>query len=161
MIMVIQIPPGSFPGIRNFATAPTTKPMMSVQSKLNIVVLLKNLTAALANSEMNCWRRDQCLKSSKSESTSPLADCVAMATSARNYCEDGLFCIFAAASLAACFGIGRRFLCLLLGGFDGLVSGYFGLCGRVGGSFLRLLLGVFYPFAAASLAVCCALSLAF
>ena len=81
-----------------------------------------------------------------------------MATSARNYCEDGLFCIFAAASLAACFGIGRRFL---LGGFDGLVSGYFGLCGRVGGSFLRLLLGVFYPFAAASLAVCCALSLAF
>jgi hypothetical protein len=68
---------------------------------------------------------------------------------------------FAAASLAACFGIGRRFLCLLLGGFDGLVSGYFGLRGRVGGSFVHLLLGAFYPFAAASLAVCCALSLAF
>src|SRR5271157_694971 len=38
--IVIQMPPGSLPGMRNFATAPTTNPMISVQSKLSICVLL-------------------------------------------------------------------------------------------------------------------------
>src|SRR5271170_7212694 len=36
--IVIQMPPGSLPGMMNFATAPTTRPMRAVQSRCSIAV---------------------------------------------------------------------------------------------------------------------------
>lgn len=46
-----------------------------------------------------------------------------MATAALVYGEEGLSCIFAAASLAACFASAGGFLCFFLCSFDGLVGG--------------------------------------